>query len=115
MDLDINILDNKVNCKLFDKRDNFNFKIVQFQPVHNNQASAISYGVFNSQIIRFSRICTNFIHFKERVIHMFNELCSLGYKYERLIYNYNKVVRKHDLCWKYGVECKDILQSSVIQ
>ena len=116
LDLDINILDNnKFSCKLFDKRDNFNFKIVQFQPIHNNQASAISYGVFNSQIIRFSRICSDIKHFKERVLNMFNELCSLGYKDKRLIYNYNKIVRKHDLCWKYGIECKNILQTSIIQ
>ena len=112
LDLDINILDNnKFSCKLFDKRDNFNFKIVQFQPIHNNQASAISYGVFNSQIIRFSRICSDIKHFKERVLNMFNELCRLGYKDKRLIYNYNKIVRKHDLCWKYGISYSILLIS----
>ncbi len=40
---------------------------------------------------------------------MFNELLKLGYIRERLIYNFNKVVRRDNLCDKYGDGCKDII------
>ena len=35
LDLDISInVEGKFSCKVYDKRDNFGFKVVKFQPLH---------------------------------------------------------------------------------
>lgn len=102
LDLNIDISDGKFNCGVFDKRDNFKFDIVQFQPLCTNQASSISYSVFYSQVIRIFRICSNIDLFDERVDRMFNEFVRLGYDSKRLQNMYNVIVKKHSLVDKFG-------------
>ena len=51
LDLEISIKDGKCVSKVYDKRDNFNFDIVQYQPIGSNQSSEVLYGTFYSQII----------------------------------------------------------------
>ena len=47
LDLNISIINGKFCSQVYDKRDNFNFGIVQYQPLASNQASSVAYGVFN--------------------------------------------------------------------
>ena len=39
LDLEISIKDGNFISKVYDKRDNFNFNIVQYQPINSNQSS----------------------------------------------------------------------------
>ena len=52
LDLDIIIKDGKFHTKLFDKRDAFNFQIVNFPDLSGNIPIKHSYGVFVSQLVR---------------------------------------------------------------
>ena len=56
----------KLNTKLFDKRDSFNFQIVNFPFLSSNIPSAPAYGVYISQLIRYSRACDRYCDFLER-------------------------------------------------
>ena len=57
LDFDISInVEGKFSCKVYDKRDNFGFKVVKFQPLMSNQASSVLYGTYYSQLVRYSRI-----------------------------------------------------------
>ena len=109
LDLDISVENGKFLCKVYDKRDNFKFDIVQFQPLSSNQASSVLYGTFNSQIVRFSRICNDIGPFSNRVLRITNDLIELGYKRERLCRIFATVVRKHKLVEKFGDGCSSIL------
>ena len=56
----------KLTTRLYDKRDDFNFPIVNFPFMSSNIPSAPAYGVYVSQLIRYARTCSNYQDFMER-------------------------------------------------
>ena len=56
MDLHLSIVDGFVSCKMYDKRDDFDFEIVNFPFLDGDVPRAASYGVYISQLIRFARV-----------------------------------------------------------
>ena len=55
LDLRIAIKDSKIHTSLFDKRDAFGFKIVNFPYLTGNIPNKQSYGVCVSQLVRYAR------------------------------------------------------------
>ena len=55
-----------VSSKIYDKRDNFNFEIVNFPFLDGDVPRSSSYGVYISQLIRFARVCSNVEDFNNR-------------------------------------------------
>jgi hypothetical protein len=51
--------------KPYDKRDDFNFPIVNFQFICSDIPAEPAYGVYNSQLIRYSRACDSYQDFIE--------------------------------------------------
>ena len=47
--------DGRLNTKIYDKRDDFNFPIVNFPFLCSNIPAAPAYGVYVSQLIRYSK------------------------------------------------------------
>ena len=45
----------QLGTKLYDKRDDFNIPVVKFPFICSNIPAALAYGVYISQIIRYSR------------------------------------------------------------
>ena len=70
--------------KLYDKRDKFNFKIVNFPDLSGNISSSCAYGVFTSQVLRYRRLCSNIIDFKLRLDYLTGKLCNQGYDLNKL-------------------------------
>ena len=67
--LDLHLeIDNEGNLKskLYDKRDDFNFPIVNFPFMCSNIPAAPAYGVYISQLIRYSRACVSYTDFLDR-------------------------------------------------
>ena len=60
LDLDLKIVDDKINYNLYDKRDAFGFKIINFPNLSGNIPAKQSYGIFASQLIRYARCCQYF-------------------------------------------------------
>jgi hypothetical protein len=57
-DLELEIdSEGRLRTTLFEKRDDFNFVIVYFPFIWSNISTAPAYGVYISQLIRYSRIC----------------------------------------------------------
>ena len=48
-----------ISSKIYNKRGNIDFEIVKTPFLDGDVPSAISYGVYISQLIRFPRICSN--------------------------------------------------------
>ena len=46
--------------------NDFNFEIVKFPFLHGDVPSSSSYGVYISQLIRFTRVCCNVVDFNNR-------------------------------------------------
>ena len=66
LDLDIAISNGIVSTKIYDKRDDFNFDIVNYPHLDGDCPRATSYGVYISQLTRFARVCTSVKDFNER-------------------------------------------------
>ena len=49
--------DGKLSTKLYDKRNDFDFHIVNFPSLSSNIPSGPSYGVYILQLIRYARCC----------------------------------------------------------
>ena len=65
LEVDITVKNDKFVTKIFDKRDDFNFKIVKFPHIKSNIPDCIVFNVFVSQIIRIARVCSDFQEFKD--------------------------------------------------
>ena len=66
--------------RLYDKRDDFNFPIVNFPFLSSNIPSAPAYGVYVSQLIHYARACSNYQDFLERGKVLTTKLLSQGYQ-----------------------------------
>ena len=67
LDLLLNIDTNGTfSTKLYDKRDDFSFPIVNFPFLDSNIPSSPAYGVYVSQLIRYSRACSHYQDFVTR-------------------------------------------------
>ena len=55
LDLNLSISDGTVSTKIYDKRDDFDFDIVNFPFLDGDVLRRTSYGVYISQLIRFAR------------------------------------------------------------
>ena len=59
LDLSLSITNRIVSSKIYDKRDNLNFEIVNVPFLDDDVPRSTSYGVYISQLIRFGRVCSN--------------------------------------------------------
>ena len=50
----------KLSTRLYDKRDDFDFHIVNFPFLFSNIPSGPSYGVYISQLIRYAKCCSHY-------------------------------------------------------
>ena len=66
LDLNLSITNGIVSSKIYDKRDYFNFEIVNFPFLDGDVPRSHSYRVYISQLIRFARVCSNVDDFNNR-------------------------------------------------
>ena len=66
MDLHLSISDGFVKTKIFDKRDDFDFVIVNFPFLDGAVPRSKSCGVYISQFIRFARVSSHIDDFNTR-------------------------------------------------
>ena len=65
-DLHMSISNGFVSSKIYDKRDDFDFDIVNFAFLDGDVPRLPSYGVYISQLIRFARVCSHVDDFNTR-------------------------------------------------
>ena len=84
LDLNLSITNGKLSSKIYDKRDDFNFKIVNFQFLDGDVPRSPSYGVYISQLIRFARVCSNVDDFNYRNLFLTATLSKQSYRYHKI-------------------------------
>ena len=99
--LDLHLeIDNRgrLSTKLYDKRDDFTFPIVNFHFLCGNIPAAPAYGVYLSQLDRSSRACDVYRDFLDRARLLTDKLMRQGYVAKRLKSSLlNLYGRHHDL------------------
>ena len=96
-----------LSTKIYDKRYDFNFNIINFPYLCSNVPSSPSYGVNISQVIRYARASTNYSDFLKRHKYLRNRLLNQEYEEMRLKRSLTKLFfRYHSLIEKYSVSSK---------
>ena len=89
---------------LYDNRDDFNFHITNSPFLSSNTPSSPAYGVFISQLIRYTRTSSSYECFIMRAVRLSNKLLGQGYVKERLRSSLRKFYGRHgDLIKQYEV------------
>ena len=68
LDLHLSISNDIVSTIIYDKRDDFDFEIVNFPFLDGAVPRSTSYGVYISQLIRFARVSSHIADFKLKKI-----------------------------------------------
>jgi hypothetical protein len=85
LDILLNIDSNcRLKTSLYDKRDDFDFSIVNFPFICSNIPLSSAYGVYISQLIRYARACFAYDDFSKRVQLLTKKLMLQGYNESRL-------------------------------
>ena len=110
MDLHLPISDGFVKTKIYDKRDEFDFDVVNFPFLDGDVPRSASYGVYISQLIRFARVSSHVDGFNTRNKVLTAKLLRQGYRYHKLRKVFSKFYRRHfDIVSKYNVGLKTLL------
>ena len=114
LNLHLSVVDGFVSYKLYDQRDDFGFEIVNFSFFDVVVLRATSYGVYISQLIRFSRVSSHVTDFNTRNKLLTAKLLNQGYRYHKLRKAFSKFYRRHsDLVSKFNVGLKSLLQQGL--
>ena len=79
LDLNIQISNSQLTFSIYDKRDDFNFAIVNFPYMDSCIPKKSALGVYHSQLIRYFRLNSNFVDFKSKCKQLASKLISQGY------------------------------------
>ena len=104
LDISISICDGKYVTEVFDKRDDYNFDIVNFPYMCSNIPAKPTYGVYMSQLIKIARICDNYSSFIKRHKLLTSRLIKQGFWYSRLVMYFKRFAKRYGALFsKYGV------------
>ena len=107
LDLHLSISNGFVSSKIYDKRDDFDFDIVNFPFLDGDVPRRPSYGVYISQLIRFARVCSHVDDLNTRNKCLTAKLLKQGYRYHKLRKAFSKFYRRHyELISKFNVGLK---------
>ena len=114
LDLHLSISYDIVSTKIYDKRDDFDFEIVNFPFLDVDVPRSTSYGVYLSQLIRFARASSYVADLNTRKQLLTQKLLKQGYRYHKLRKTFSKLYRRYyDLMSKFQVGLKSLLRQGL--
>ena len=110
----LSISNDIVSTKIYDKRDDFDFDIVNFPFLDGDIPCSTSLGVYISQLIRFARASSYVADFNTRNKLLTQKLLKQGYWYHKLCKTFSLLYRRyHDLIFKFQVVLKSLLRQGL--
>ena len=98
---DTNIKNGHINTPLrigiYDKWDDFAFRIVNFPHMDSNITANPAYGVHISQLVRYAIICTSKVDFINRLYGLSLRLRQQGFETNLFQKSFNKFFNRHGL------------------
>ena len=108
LDLLVSIYKGKFRISLFDKRDDYKFKVFSYPYLDGNIPEARSYGIYISQLVRFCSINNTFQGFFSDVKNLTVKLCNQGFLLAALRNKFVKFYKTRINLWgKYGLDIYD--------
>ena len=90
LDLHLSISNDIVSTKIYDKRDDFDFKIVNFSFLDGDISRSTSYAVYISQLMRFARASSYITDCNTCNKLLTQKLLKQGYGYHKLLKTFSK-------------------------
>ena len=114
LDLHLSISDGFVKTKFYDKRDDFDFDIVNFPFLDDDVPRSTSFSVYISQLIRFARVSSHVDDFNTRNKVLTAKLLRQAHRYHKIRKAFSKFYRRNfDIVSKYNVGLKRLLQEGL--
>ena len=114
LDLHLSISNDIVSTKIYDKRDAFDFEIVNFPFIDGDVPRSRSYGVYISQLICFARASSYITDFNTCNKLLTQKLLKQGYPHHKLSKTFSKFYRRYyDLISKFQVGLKSLLRQEL--
>ena len=105
-----------VSNKIYDKRVNFDFEIVNFPFLDGDVPRSTYYGVYISQLFRFARASSHVADFNTRNKLLTQKLLKKGYGYHKLRKTFSKFYRRYyDLISKFKVGLRSLLRQGLLK
>ena len=110
----LSISNDIVFTKISNKRDDYDFEIVDSPFLDGDVPRSISYGVYISQLIRFARASSHVADFNTRNKLLAQVLIKQGYQYHYLPNTFSKFYRRYyNLIGKFLVGLKSLLRQGL--
>ena len=104
----------QLSTRIYDKRDDFKFEIINFPHMDSNIPSSPAYGVYISQLIRYARGCSKYAAFVKRHQILTKRLLNQGFVRSRLGNTFKKFYgRYQDHVEKYSVSCSEMIKDGL--
>ena len=114
IDLLSSIFNDIVSTKMYDKRNDFDFEIVNFPFLDVNFPRSTSYGVYISQLIRVARASSYDTDLNTRLKLLTQKLFKQCYRYHKVRKPFSKFYRRYyDLISKSQVGLKSLLRQGL--
>ena len=112
LDLTISIFRNQYLVKLYDKRKDYKFNVISYPFLDGNIPTNQSYGVFISQLVRFSKINSTFKGFVDDTRELVKKLTKQGFLLAALRNKFFKFYQSYLNIWgKFGFDIFDEMSS----
>ena len=77
LDVNIKVIGSDIHTRVYVKRDDFGFPIVNFPWLSGDVSRLPSYGIYISQLVRFARCCTSVFDFYSKNLQITSKLLTL--------------------------------------
>jgi hypothetical protein len=111
LDLEITVSNGKYVTRLYDKRNDFPFSVVNYPHSDCNIPRNVVHGVIVSQVLRICRASTNIDSFIQSSRHFIGKLMRNGYDYDAVLRSISlmQCIRRQEITHKYGLPMKRLL------
>ena len=93
--LNIKVIGSDVHTSVYDKRDDFEFPIVNYPWLSGDVLRLSSYGVYISQLVRSARCCTSVSDIYSKNLQITSKLLTHGHRYHKLRKTLRKFFRSY--------------------
>ena len=102
LDLNIKVICSDIHNSVYDKRNDFGFPIVNFPWLSGDVPRLPSYGIYISQLVRFTRCCTSVLDFHSKTLQITSKLLTQDYRYHKLRKTFGKFFKSYIILSKFG-------------
>ena len=110
----LSISNDFVYTKIYDKRNDFDFEIVNFPFLDGDVLRSTPYGDYIYQLIRFARASSHVADFNTHNKLLTQKLLKQGYRYNKLCKTFSKFYRQYyDLISKFQIGLQSLLRQGL--